>query len=248
MRLHDEPNGIRTQLHELTLVVLAAPMTAVPARERIASIFESFEEFGREVAGFDPISFPGYDESKATAELSGSKEAVVTGVGMIDGRTVVAAIFDFQYLGGSMGQAVGMKVEAAMHRALELNRPFLTITSTGGARMQEGMAALAQMPRTAAASLELGRAGVLRISVLSHPTTGGVYASFASLADVLIAEAGATIGFAGPRVAQTMTGKPLETGSHTAEAAFHAGLVDLVVEPKEVREAISRLLKILERT
>lgn len=222
-------------------------MPPVSARVRIASIFETFEEFGAELRNRDPIGFSGYLEAISTAETtSGEKEAVVTGLGTIDGRMVAAAIFEFGFLGGSMGEAAGEKTESAMHRAIELKRPFLAVTSTGGARMQEGMAALAQMPRTVAASLQVAAEGLPRITVLAHPTTGGVYASFASLADVLIAETGATIGFAGPRVAQALSGAGLREGSHTAQAAFEAGLVDAVVEPEDLKQTLSNLIRILE--
>lgn len=223
-------------------------MPPIPARERIESLFDSFEEFSQQMRGRDPIRFPDYDKERSAAEKSsGEAESVVVGIGTIDGRRLVAAIFDFSFLGGSMGEAAGEKIEAAMRKAAETQTPFLAITSTGGARMQEGMAALAQMPRTVAASVELAKAGVPRITVLAHPTTGGVYASFGSLADVIIAERGATIGFAGPRVAQTMSGRNLPGGSHTAEAAYNAGLVDALADPEELRETLARLLRILAR-
>lgn len=222
-------------------------MPVISARERIATLFDRFDEFDRlEVAG-DPISFPGYEDAVLLAERSsGESDAVVTGLGSIEGHESVVAVFEFAFLGGSMGVAAGGGLEEAMKKAAELSRPFIAITSTGGARMQEGMAALAQMPRTVAASVELARAGVPRISVLAHPTTGGVYASFASLADVLIAEEGATVGFAGPRVAETMSGKRLPPGSHTAEAAFRKGLVDAVVKSEDLRDTLKRLLTILD--
>lgn len=174
-----------------------------------------------------------------------ANEAVVTGIGQIGDRSFVAAVFDFGVQGGSMGVEAGSRLQAAMRRALELRLPFVAVTSTGGARLQEGMAALAQMPGTVAASIELGAAGVPRISVLSNPTTGGVYASFASLADFIIAEAGATIGFAGPRVVETATGEPLPPGSHTAEAAFRAGLVDAVVPSEQIKPTLALLLELL---
>lgn len=222
-------------------------MAWIPARERIASLFETFDEFGREIRSRDPIRFPGYRPELGGAEASsGEAESVITGLGTIDGHLIVAAIFDFGFLGGSMGEASGARLQAAMTRAVEMRVPFLGIISTGGARMQEGMAALAQMPRTVAASAALSRAGVPQISVLCHPTTGGVYASFASLADIVIAEADATIGFAGPRVARAMSGRPLPEGSHTAEAAFRAGLVDAVIEPGALRATLARLLRIIE--
>jgi acetyl-CoA carboxylase carboxyl transferase subunit beta len=222
-------------------------MPPTSARERIAALFDQFDEFVGLVSTRDPISFPGYEDAILFAERSsGESEAVVTGMVALEGHEAVAAVFEFGFLGGSMGEAVGAKLEHAMKKASEFRRPFIAITSTGGARMQEGMAALAQMPRTVAASMELARAGVPRISVLAHPTTGGVYASFGSLADIVVAEAGATLGFAGPRVAETMSGKRLPPGSHTAEAALFKGLVDAVANSEDLRNTLARLLAILE--
>lgn len=222
-------------------------MRRASARERIAGVFDLFDEFGASVEGRDPIVFQGYHETLAEArERTGEREAVICGVASLDGHQVVAAVFEFGFIGGSLSEAAGSKLEAAMQKAAAIGRPFVAVTSSGGARMQEGMAALAQMPRTVAASWELGRAGLPRISVLCHPTTGGVYASFASLSDFTIAEAGATIGFAGPRVAEAMSGERLPQGSHTAEAALRAGLVDAVVPTDGLRAELAKLLAILE--
>lgn len=222
-------------------------MTGMKARDRIRSLFDSYEEFGAEITGGDPIGFPGYLEQRADARsTTGEPEAVVTGVGTIEEMSVVAAVFEFGFLGGSMSEAVGTRLERAMARAGQMRRPFVCVTATGGARMQEGMAALAQMPRTVAASADLARMSVARISILANPTTGGVYAAFASLADIIIAESGATIGFAGPRVAQAMSGEALPERSHQAEAAFDAGLVDAVVDSAELRGTLATILRILE--
>lgn len=174
-----------------------------------------------------------------------ANEAVISGTAKIGDYSAIAAVFDFEFQGGSMGVAAGGRLVAAMRHALESRLPFIAVTSTGGARLQEGMAALAQMPRTVAASLELAQAGVPRISVLSNPTTGGVYASFASLADFIIAVQDATIGFAGPRVVEATTGVPLSPGSHTAEAAFRAGLVDIVLPRDEIKPTLALLLELL---
>jgi acetyl-CoA carboxylase carboxyl transferase beta subunit len=221
-------------------------MTPMSARGRIAELFDSFEEFDHHAEAEDPIDFPGYLEAQNKARsASGEREAVVTGVATIEKRRAVAAIFEFAFMGGSMGREAGLRLESAMKRAAELAIPFICLTSSGGARMQEGMAALAQMPRTVAASLDLSRRGIPRITILGHPTTGGVYASFASLADVLIAEDGATIGFAGPRVVEGLTGISLPDGSHTARAALEAGLIDAVLPQSELKKALSSLLEVL---
>ena len=215
----------------------------IPVRQRIATLFESFEEIASDAASGDPIEFTGYASQVRKAQsTSGESESVVIGIGEIGGHTVIAAIFEFSFLGGSMGHVAGARLEEAMMLAGRRKVPFLAVTSTGGARLQEGMAALAQMPRTVAASMELARRGSLRITVLSQPTTGGVYASFASLADVIIAEEDATIGFAGPRVAEAVTGHRLEADSHTARSAFANGLVDAVVPADQTRDEISSIL------
>lgn len=221
-------------------------MTPMSARGRIAELFDSFEEFDHRAEAENPIDFPGYIEAQAKARsASGEREAVVTGVATIQERRAVAAIFEFAFMGGSMGRDIGRRLESAMQRAAELAIPFVCLTSSGGARMQEGMAALAQMSRTVAASLDLSRRGIPRITILGHPTTGGVYASFASLADVVIAEDGATIGFAGPRVVEGMTGTSLPDTSHTARAALEAGLVDAVFPQSDLKKVLSSLLEVL---
>lgn len=224
-------------------------MPAKSAKSQIASLFDSFEPMAPVPVAADPLGFPDYPADAAeSARSTDSDEAVICGEGSCGGSPLVAAVFEFGFLGGSMGRAVGTAIEAAMDRAVDLGVPFVAVTSSGGARMQEGMLSLAQMPRTVAASMRLAAAGVPRISILCHPTTGGVYASFASIADFTAAESGATIGFAGPRVAETMTGKALPTGSHTAEAAFEAGLVDAVMQIEDIRAWLSDLLQLLNQT
>ncbi len=215
----------------------------ITVRQRIAMLLDSFEEITSSAAAGDPIGFTGYPSQVLEAQsASGESESVVIGIGQIDGYILVAALFEFEFLGGSMGEAAGAKLVEAMRIAGERGVPFLAVISTGGARLQEGMAALAQMPRTVAASMELARRGVLRISVLAQPTTGGVYASFASLADVIVAERDATIGFAGPRVAEAVTGHRLEAESHTAQAALEHGLIDAVVPAEKTRGEIVAIL------
>lgn len=176
---------------------------------------------------------------------TGESEAVVTGIAAIGDHQLISAVFEFGFMGGSMSRAVGDRIEWAMAEAEQRRISFLAVTCSGGARMQEGMAALSQMPRTVAASARLAKAGIPRIAILCHPTTGGVYASFASLSDVIAAEKGATIGFAGPRVVEAMTGERLPDGSHTAEEALAFGLVDAVLRPQEMKHWLASLASML---
>lgn len=176
------------------------------------------EEWDAGLRGGDPLGFPGYGGAP-------DLESVLTGraerYALIEGR--------FDVLGGSMGAVHGERVVRAYRRAVEERLPVVIRAASGGARMQEGMVSLIQMARTSAAARVHARAGLLSVAVLHNPTTGGVYASYASLADLRAAVAGATVGFAGPRVVELTTGEPLPEGSHTAEAAFRAGLVDAIV-------------------
>jgi acetyl-CoA carboxylase carboxyl transferase alpha subunit/acetyl-CoA carboxylase carboxyl transferase beta subunit len=170
------------------------------------------------------------------------KEAVVTGEAEIESQRVVLVVLDFRFMGGSMGSAVGEKIARAFERAAEENLPLVAVTATGGARIQEGMFALMQMAKTAAAAERLHQKGLPYITILSHPTTGGVYASFANLADVILAEPGALIGFAGPRVVEALIGQKLPADSHRAEFLFEHGMVDAIVPRAELRGVIARLL------
>jgi len=154
----------------------------------------------------------------------------VTGPARINGRECVLAVFDFNFMGGSMGSVVGEKVALAMELAIERRHPFISVVASGGARMQEGMLSLVQMGKTAATAMRLHQAGVPSITVLTNPTTGGVYASFASQGDFLFAEPGALIGFAGPRVIEQLTGEAPPAGTHTAEFLLAHGQLDGVVD------------------
>ena len=206
----------------------------------------SFEACNDALPAADPLSFPGYAESlEAARARSGSDESVVTGAASIGGTPVEVASFDFSFLGGSMGSRTGELLARAMERSVRRGVPFVARIATGGARMQEGMASLVQMPKVVAARLELAAARRPFVAVLGRPTTGGVLASLAALADVTIAEAGATVGFAGPRVVESATGRRLSPESHTAASAFTAGLVDAVVERADVRATVAGALSIL---
>lgn len=214
--------------------------------EQISRYFDAFEMFSPALRMPDPIGFDGYRALRdAAAASSGHSEAVITGVASIGSHRIVTALFDFNFLGGSMSVGVGDALEDATKHATDLGLAFLLVTATGGARMQEGMAALAQMPRTVAATRRLARASLPRISLLGDPTTGGVYASIASLSDIIVATAGATVGFAGPRVVRALTGQALPDGSHTSEAALSAGLVDAVIDDGEQRDYLERLLDVI---
>jgi acetyl-CoA carboxylase carboxyl transferase subunit beta len=183
----------------------------------------------------DPLAFPGYREAllKAT-DRTGATESVRAGSATISGHEVEFAAFDFSFLGGSMGEATGERIARALERAAERQVPFVLRTETGGARMQEGMRALIQMPKLVVARQALARAHQPFIAVFSHPTTGGVLASLGALADVIVAETGATVGFAGPRVAARATGHDIGPYSHRSESALTAGLVDDVLDPEEL--------------
>jgi acyl-CoA carboxylase subunit beta len=194
----------------------------------------------------DPLGFPGYPEQLERARgKAEADESVVVGTAKLDGLEVVVAIGVFGFLGGSMGRVHGERVAHAMTVAARRRLPFLAITSSGGARMQEGMASLVQMSRAAEGMRRLRTAGVPTLALLRHPTTGGVLASYGSLTDVRLAQAGATIGFAGPRVVETVTGQPVGEDSHTAEAALDAGLVDALVEDAEAADALSAWTQLL---
>lgn len=195
------------------------------------------EEWDAGLRSVDPLAFPGYASKLATFD----HESVRTG----RAESAVVVEGDFAVLGGSMGVVHGEKVVRAIDRAIALELPVLFETRSGGARMQEGMVSLIQMARTAAAMGRLRAAGLGSVAVLHHPTTGGVFASYASLCDVIAADAGATIGFAGPRVAEAFTGASVEGRSHTAETALAAGLIDFVGEPAQVGRWVDAALGIV---
>lgn len=192
--------------------------------------FPIVESWDDDLRSGDPLAFPGYADKLADA----GRESVRTGLAGTQGDWFVVIEGDFDVLGGSMGLVHGEKVVRAFDRAVDLGLPVLVITRSGGARMQEGMVALVQMARVAAAVARHQAAGLLSVALHRSPTTGGVFASYGSLCDVRAVEAGATIGFAGPRVVAQTTGQEVEGRSHTAATALAAGLVDAVLEPSEV--------------
>jgi acetyl-CoA carboxylase carboxyl transferase subunit beta len=192
-----------------------------------------------DVVSGDPLNFPGYAEQlRAAREKTGCTESVLVAEGTINDHIAIAISFEFGFMGGSMGVAAGERICRAFERATELGIPVIALTASGGARMQEGMLALVQMPATIVARENLAAAGCRFICYLRNPTTGGVFASFASTADLLWAEPEATIGFAGPRVAESVTGETLSQDSHTAESAYRASLIDELIEPEDLRARI----------
>ncbi len=219
-----------------------------PARERIMVLTDpgSFREWDAELEPTDPLHFTGSEkyrsQLKRVQKKTGLRDAVVTGEAQIGGYPLALAVFDFHFLGGSMGSVVGEKIARLFERAAEKRLPAFVITSTGGARIQEGMLALLQMAKTAAAAGRFQQQKLPFVVLFAHPTTGGVFASFANLADVALAEPKALIGFAGPRVVEGMTGKPLPPDSHRAEFQLQHGMVDAVVDRRELREIVRRLL------
>jgi acetyl-CoA carboxylase carboxyl transferase subunit beta len=223
------------------------PMRAL---SRIASLADegSFLEEAADLRSDDPLDFfdlRPYSERLAEAELNtGLGEAMVIGRATIDGRACELAVMDFKFMGGSMGSAVGEKFARACESAAEHRVPLVSVSASGGARMQEGILALMQLPKTVAAVADLHDAKSPFVSVLAHPTTGGVLASFASLGDVLIAEPGALMSFAGPRVVQQTTREKLPHDFGRAEANLRFGHVDAIVPRPELKPYIARLLRL----
>jgi acetyl-CoA carboxylase carboxyl transferase subunit beta len=211
---------------------------------------DSFEERDAGLESLDPLGFVDLkaypDRVAQQKEKTGIRDAAVWGLGAIDGQRVSIAAMDFAYMGGSMGSVVGEKITRAAEAALEERIPYIAISTSGGARMQEGTLALMQLVKTCAAVERLAQAGVPYVSILSDPTTGGVFASFSALGDVNIAEPNALIGFAGARVAAGTTGDELPEGFQRSEFLFQHGFVDLVVERGQLRAEVSRLLRYLQ--
>ena len=225
----------------------------IGSRERIKSMVDegTFEEFDAAVKSSDPLKFvdsAAYpDRIKRYEKESGLPEAVICGTGKMDGISVSLAVMDFRFCGGAMGAAVGEKITRAVERALKKKTPCIIVSSSGGARMQEGIFSLMQMAKTSAALGRLAEARLPFISVLTYPTTGGVTASFATLGDVILAEPGALIGFAGARVIKETTKQTLPPGFQTAEFLLKHGLVDQIVSRVELRERIISLLQVLHQ-
>ena len=221
---------------------------AMPSWARIAMLADpgTFREVDRRLISVDPLQFmdrrPYRERLVEARRQTGLREAVTTGYCRIGGRRVVLAVFDFGFLGGTMGSVVGEKVANAFEHATRRRVPMVSVAASGGARMQEGMLSLMQMAKVSAAAARHDSEGLAFISILTDPTFGGVTASFASLGDVIIAEPGAQIGFVGPRVIEQTTGTPLPADSHRAETVLRAGMIDLIVPRDRLRETVAYLV------
>jgi acetyl-CoA carboxylase carboxyl transferase subunit beta len=223
----------------------------IGARERIAFLVdpESFKETDANVRSADPLGFvdaqPYTTRLKRYEKDSGLPEAVICGIGRIHGIEVTLAVMDFRFCGGTLGSATGEKITRAIELAVERKAPCIVYSTSGGARMQEGILSLMQMAKTSAALGRLADAGLPFISVLTNPTTGGVSASYATLGDVILAEPGALIGFAGPRVIKETTKQTLPAGFQSAEFLLKHGLVDQIVSRLEQRDRLRDILSAL---
>ncbi len=220
----------------------------ISVNERIALLVDrgSFKEWDAEIEPRDPLRFvdsrPYAERLTAQQEKAGRKDALATGEARVQDRRVALCVFDFGFMGGSMGSVVGEKFCRAVERALAAKLPVVLVTTSGGARMQEGILSLMQMARTAASAARLGEAGMPFITILADPTFGGVTASVAMLGDVIIAEPKALIGFAGPRVIEQTIKQQLPDQFQRAEFLLDHGMIDLIVERKDLKQTLGTLL------
>jgi acetyl-CoA carboxylase carboxyl transferase subunit beta len=227
-----------------------SPLTA-PKRIELLTDAGSFEEIDMHLESVDPLNF--VDSQKYTDRLknniakTGIKEGIICGTGTLDGQKYALGVMDFRFLGASMGSAVGEKITRLLEKALDLKIPAVLVTASGGARMQEGILSLMQMPKTCSVIERMEEAGLPYVVVLTHPTYGGVTASFAVLGDLILAEPGAMVGFAGPRVIQETTNAVLPKGFQTSEFLLEKGLVDRVIDRKNLRNELSLCLDYLTK-
>lgn len=226
---------------------------AIRARARLTALFDadSTQEIGAALGPTDVLKFRDQkryaERIKAAQKATGERDALITLQGRLKGRDLVASAFDFAYMGGSMGSVVGERFALGAEKALELGCPFVCFSASGGARMQEGLFSLLQMAKTSAALGRLRAAGLPYISVLTHPTTGGVSASFAMLGDINIAEPKALIGFAGPRVIEQTVREKLPEGFQRAEFMLEHGAIDQICDRRALRERIAELTAMMMR-
>lgn len=261
VRKKDIPNGLWTKCPSCTEIVFKQELDAggnvcpkcnyhfpLGRKERLAMLVEegSFEEWDADLYSVDTLEFTGtasyISKLKENVDKTGENDAIMCGKGMMGKCPVVIGIMDFSFLGASMGSVVGEKVTRLLERATEQKLPAIIVCASGGARMYEGMLSLMQMAKTSAAAARHGKAGLPYITVLTHPTTAGVMASFATLGDVIIAEPGALIGFAGPRVIKETTQQDLPEGFQRSEFLLKHGLLDMVVHRKELKQTLVKLL------
>lgn len=217
------------------------------ARARISLVVDkgSFKELDSAMTSGNPLDFPGYEEKLAAyQEKAGQNEAVLTGEAEIEGQKTIIAIMDSSFMMGSMGSVVGEKITRAIEYATKNSLPMIIFTASGGARMQEGIFSLMQMAKTSAALARHDENGLLYISILTDPTTGGVTASFATLGDIILAEPGALIGFAGPRVIEQTINQKLPEGFQRSEFLLEHGQIDSIVERTELKATLGKLLRL----
>ncbi len=219
------------------------------ARERIAQLTDpdSFVEWDAEVLPADPLSFEDpsgayTDKVASTQRKTGEHEALVSGIGTMNGRAIALAVCDFDFLGASMGSVFGEKLTRAIERCAQTGVPLMTVNASGGARMHEGLFSLMQMAKTVAAFSRLGEARIPHISLLADPCYGGVTASYATIADVIVAEPGALLGFAGPRVIEQITKQKLPEGFQTAEFLLEHGMIDFIIDRGDLKRIVTELL------
>jgi acetyl-CoA carboxylase carboxyl transferase subunit beta len=220
------------------------------ATERLRTLFDGpWTEYDRDLVSIDPLRFtdtkPYASRLKASIEATGVKDAVVVASGRIDGFEVIVAAMEYGFIGGSMGVVVGEKITRAIERALSSRRPVIVVSCSGGARMMEGALSLMQMAKICSALARLDQERIPYISILTDPTTGGVTASFAMLGDLNIAEPGALIGFAGPRVIEQTIRQKLPEGFQRSEFLLEHGMLDLIVDRREMKGAIAKALRFM---
>lgn len=256
----DVPEGIMTKCPECKHIGLTKDLInnkkvcsacnhhyKMTAHERVAIFLdeESFQSMDDHLETVNPLNFPGYTEKiKADSAKTGLNEAVLTGTGLLDGQKIVVAIMDAHFRMGSMGSVVGEKITRAVEEATKQGVPFIIFTASGGARMQEGVLSLMQMAKTSVALKRHSDKGHLFVSILTHPTTGGVSASFASIGDINLAEPKALIGFAGRRVIEQTVREKLPEDFQTAEFLLAHGQLDAVVHRSTMKETVSTLVKL----
>ncbi|MBV4419593.1 acetyl-CoA carboxylase, carboxyltransferase subunit beta [Clostridium tyrobutyricum] len=220
------------------------------SKERLELIMDkgSFEEFDSDMESANPIEFKGYEEKiDVMSKKTGMKEAVITGRGTIGDMQTVICVMDSNFMMGSMGSVVGEKITRAVEKAIEFHLPLIIFTTSGGARMQEGIFSLMQMAKISAALNKLNNEGLLYISVITDPTTGGVTASFAMLGDIILAEPNALIGFAGKRVIEQTIRQKLPEGFQSAEFLLHHGFVDSIVSRENLKNILKNILFMHDR-